>query len=83
VPPMGSNNAVKDWPLAENEMKMRLKYRVKKPSNKGTSKKNNSGQSGRKAKALKRSRVVHSRNSPEQYGRWAALMKANNEPILG
>lgn len=70
-------------PVADNEMPLKLKYRVRKAPNKGISKKNNSGQTGRKAKAAKRSRVVHSRNSPEQYGRWAALMRANGEQILG
>lgn len=65
------------------EIKLKQKYRVKKPGNKSVSKRNNSGGCGRKAKALKRAIVVSSRSSPDQYGRWAALMKANGEPILG
>jgi hypothetical protein len=71
------------WPVDPCEMKLRLKYRTKKASNKGTSKKNNSGGNGRKALSAKRARSVNSRTSPEQYGRWAASMKVSNEPILG
>lgn len=68
---------------ADNEMPLKLKYRTKKPGNKGTSKKNNSGQTGRKAKAAKRARVVSGNSSPEQYGRWKAMMDAAGEKVLG
>ena len=71
------------WPVDPNEIKLKLKYRTKKASNKGTSKKNNSGGVGKKALSAKRSRTVSSRTSPEQYGRWCASMKATNEPMLG
>ncbi len=74
---------IPELPVAENEMKLKLKHRTKKPGNKSVSKKNNSGQTGRKAKASKRARVVSSRSSPEQYGRWRAMMAANGEPVLG
>jgi hypothetical protein len=71
------------WPRDPNEMKLKLKYRVKKAGNFGTSKHNNSGGVGKKALSDKRARQVSSRTSPLQYGKWAAIMKANNEPILG
>ncbi len=71
------------WPRDPNEMKLKLKYRTKRAANKGTSKKNNSGGVGKKALSTKRGRSVTSRTSPEQFGRWAASMKASNEPVLG
>ncbi len=74
---------IPEHPVAENEMKLKLKYRTKKAGNKGTSKKNNSGPTGRKANATKRARVVSSRTSPEQYGRWRAMMAANGEKVYG
>lgn len=76
-------STVATWPVAANEMKLKKKHRTKKAGNKGMSKKNNSGQSGRKAKAAKRARVVSSNSSPEQYGRWRAMMTANGESVLG
>lgn len=66
------------WPADPNEMKLKLKYRTKQAGNKGTSKRNNSGGQGKKPGC-----VVSSRTSPDQYGRWAAQMKAAGEPILG
>lgn len=71
------------WPVDPREMKMKLKYRVKKAGNFGTSKHNNSGGVGKKALASKKANAVSSRTSPMQYGKWAAVMRANNEPILG
>ena len=71
------------YPVADNEMKLKKKYLVRRAPNKGMSKKNNSGQTGRKAKAAKRSCVVSSRSSPEQYGRWKAMMDAAGEKFLG
>jgi len=70
-------------PVAPNEMKLKKKYLVKKAGNKGMSKKNNSGQTGRKAKAAKRARVVSGSSSPEQYGRWKAMMDACGEKVYG
>ncbi len=71
------------WPVDPREIPLRAKYTAKKASNKGTSKKNNSGGVGKRAAALKKGNSVNSRTSPHQYGKWAAIMKANNEPILG
>ncbi len=71
------------WPVDPREIKLKLKYRTKKATNKGTSKKNNSGGVGKKALSTKRGRSVTSRTSPEQFGRWAASMKATGEPVLG
>jgi len=78
-----ANATIPQAPVADNEMKLKLKYRTKKPGNKAVSKKNNSGATGRKAKSAKRAVVVSSRNSPEQYGRWKAMMVSNKEPVLG
>lgn len=77
------NIVAANWPVDPNEMKLKLKYRTKKAPNKGVNKKHNSGGVGKKALSTKRGRCICSRTSPEQYGRWAALMKANNELILG
>jgi len=77
------NPVAANWPVDPNEMPLRKKYTVKKAANKGVNKKHNSGGVGKKALSTKRGRSICSRTSPEQYGRWAALMKANNEPILG
>lgn len=74
---------VPELPRAANELKLKKKYLVKKAGNKGISKKNNSGQTGRKAKAAKRARVVSGNSSPEQYGRWKAMMDAAGEKVLG
>jgi hypothetical protein len=71
------------WPVANNEIKLKRKHTRLKPGNKGMSKKNNSGQTGRKAKAAKRARVVSSNSSPEQYGRWKAMMDSSGEKVLG
>lgn len=71
------------WPVDPREMKLRKKYTVKKAGNKGTSKKSNSGGVGKKALSTKRGRSITSRTSPEQFGRWAAMMKASGEPVLG
>lgn len=67
------------WPVDPNEIPLRKKYLTKKAGNKGNSKQNNSGGNGRKRSAS----TVNSNSSPAQYGKWAAVMKANNEPILG
>lgn len=72
----------------ENEIKpielpLKLKYRVRKAPNKGSSKKNNSGGVGRKAKAEKRAVAVSAAICPEQYGLWAAWCRKNGFPILG
>lgn len=75
--------AIPATPVAANEMKLKKKYLIKKAGNKGISKKNNSGQTGRKAKAAKRARVVSGNSSPEQYGRWKAMMDAAGEKVLG
>ncbi len=71
------------WPVADNEIKLKLKHRLKKPGNKAVSKKNNSGGTGRRALALKRAHVVSSRSSGEQYGRWKAMMDASGEKVYG
>ena len=76
-------NEVKAVELGPTEMKLRAKYTSKKAGNKGTSKKSNSGDVGKKALATKKGNTVNSRTSPMQYGKWAAVMKANGEPILG
>ena len=67
------------WPVDPNEMKLRKKYRAKKAGNKGNSKQNNSGGNGRK----RGMNTVNGNSSPSQYGKWAAVMHASNEPILG
>jgi len=64
-------------------MKLKKKYLIQRPGNKGVSKKNNSGGVGRKAKALKRGVYVSAGLCPEQYGLWAAWMRKNGIPILG
>jgi len=65
------------------EMPLKLKYRVRKAPNKGSSKKNNSGGVGRKAKAEKRAVTVSGAICPDQYGLWAAYCRKNGIPILG
>lgn len=65
------------------EMPLKLKYRVRKAPNKGSSKKNNSGGCGRKALAAKRATSVSAAVCPEQYGLWAAWMRKNGYKILG
>ncbi len=65
------------------ELKLKKKYLTKKPGNKGSSKKNNSGGVGRRAKAQKRAVAVSAAICPEQYGLWAAWMRKNQLPILG
>jgi len=65
------------------EIKLRKKYLVTKPGNKGSSKKNNSGGTGRKALAAKRATSVSAAVCPEQYGLWAAWMRKNGYKILG
>lgn len=64
-------------------MKLKKKYLTKRPGNKGSSKKNNSGGCGRKALAAKRAARVSAAVCPEQYGLWAAWMRKNGLPILG
>ncbi len=71
------------WPVADNEIKLKKKHTLKKPGNKAVSKKNNSGGTGRRALALKRAHVISSRSSPEQFGRWKAMMDASGEKVLG
>jgi hypothetical protein len=70
-------------PNAPIVMKMKKKYLTKRPGNKGSSKKNNNGGVGRRAKAQKRAVSVSAAICPEQYGLWAAWMRKNNQPILG
>jgi hypothetical protein len=70
-------------PNAPIEIKLRKKYTVTKPGNKGSSKKNNSGGCGRKALAAKRAASVSAAVCPEQYGLWAAWMRKNGYKILG
>lgn len=70
------------WPVDPNEIKLRKKYRVKKASNKGNSKASNSGATANK-KSGQRANTVNGSSSPAQYGKWAAVMHACNEPILG
>ena len=65
------------------ELKLKKKYLTKKPGNKGSSKKNNSGGVGRRAKAQKRAVAISAAICPEQYGLWAAWMRKNGIPILG
>ena len=70
-------------PNAPIVMKMKKKYLVIKPGNKGSSKHNNGGGVGRRAKAQKRAVAVSAAICPEQYGLWAAWMRKNGFPILG
>jgi len=65
------------------EMKLKKKYLTRRPGNKGSSKRNNGGGVGRRAKAAQRAVVVSGSVCPEQYGLWAAWMKKNSIPILG
>jgi len=69
------------WPVDPNEIKLRKKYRVKKAGNNGNSKQNNSG--GQSKKTGPGANTVNGNSSPAQYGKWAAVMHACNEPILG
>ncbi len=80
---MGAQNTVKDWPLAPNEMKLKAKYLAKRPGNVGHKKGGNSGGCGRKALSAKRGKVVCSRTSPEQWGRYMAWAASVNFEILG
>ncbi len=64
-------------------MKMKKKYLVKRPGNKGINKKKNSGGVGRRARGPKRGVVVSGSLCPEQYGLWKAWMEKNGIPILG
>lgn len=79
---MPNENEVVD-PNAPIPMKLKKKYLVKKPGNKGSSKKNNSGGVGRRAKAEKRAVTVSGAICPDQYGLWSAWMKKAGLPILG
>ena len=74
---------VPQGPVADNEMKLKKKHRIKKPGNVGTNKRKNSGGAGKKAKSTKRARTVNSRTSPEQYGRWKAWMDSVGWPVYG
>jgi len=64
-------------------MPLKKKHRTKKFGNKGVSKKNNSGGTGKRARAQKRAVTVCSAICPEQYGLWKAWMLKNNLPVLG
>jgi hypothetical protein len=69
--------------LAPIEMKLKKKYTTKRPGNKGISKKNNSGGTGKAARAKTRGVYVCAAICPEQYGLWKAWMLKQGLPVLG
>ena len=80
---MGTAAKIIQVELPDNEMKLRKKHLVRRPSNKGINKRKHSGGAGRRARALARARAVSQRNSPEQWGRYKAWAASVGEPMLG